>query len=53
MDFGNFATLLDVEAVGLLDVVRNELLEGENEFRQINAEMYNLNVYGTSHLNTY
>ena len=53
MDFGNFATLLDVEAVGLLDVVRNELLEGENEFRQINAEIYKLNVYGTSHLNTY
>ena len=47
MDFGNFATSLDVIGIGLIDAVRGELLDGENDAREIKVEMYKLNVYGS------
>ena len=52
MDYGKFSALLDVIDVGLIDVVRRELLEGENEAREIKVEMYKLNVYGSSLVRT-
>ena len=48
MDFGNFATSLDVIGIGLIDAVRGELLDGEDDAREIKVEMYKLNVYGSS-----
>ncbi|KAI6046671.1 hypothetical protein EDC04DRAFT_3052548, partial [Pisolithus marmoratus] len=46
MDPAEFAVSFDVEDSGLVDVVRQGLLEGVNEKREIKMELYKLNVYG-------
>ena len=43
-----FAVKLDVEESGLMSLIRNELLEGWAAQKTIKAELYKLNVYGTS-----
>ncbi|KIN98277.1 hypothetical protein M404DRAFT_157967 [Pisolithus tinctorius Marx 270] len=45
LDIRNFATLFNIDNIGLVDVIRNALLEGEDENRRIKVEMYKLNVY--------
>ena len=47
MDTDKFATNFDIEKLRLIDRVRNQLLEGEDEKKPIKAELYKLNVYGT------
>jgi hypothetical protein len=42
--------MLDVKAVGLIDLIRERLLRGANEEQAIRAELYNLNVYGRQYL---
>ena len=44
--FGNFATLLDVANIGLVDIVQREMLNRSDKRKIINAEAYKLNVYG-------
>ncbi|KAI6039890.1 hypothetical protein EDC04DRAFT_2879509 [Pisolithus marmoratus] len=46
LDIKDFGTPFNVGSIGLIDVVRNALLEGNNEKRGIRVEMYKLNVYG-------
>ncbi|KAH7890151.1 hypothetical protein F5I97DRAFT_1999997 [Phlebopus sp. FC_14] len=41
-----FAAHFDAESAGLVDIIRQELLEGENDKREIMLELYKLNVYG-------
>lgn len=41
-----FATNLNPEKLGLLDVVRSQLLSGTDGQRSIHFELYKLNVYG-------
>ena len=38
--------MLDVKAVGLIDLIRERLLRGSKTEQVIRAELYNLNVYG-------
>ena len=38
--------MIDVKAVGLIDLIRERLLGGSKEDQMIRAELYNLNVYG-------
>ena len=45
-----FAFNLDVGRVGLLEAIRMGLFPGRDERKAIHAELYKLNVYGTSHL---
>lgn len=47
MDTGQFSTQFDVQKMRLVDRVRAQLLEGEDERKPISAELYKLNVYGT------
>ncbi|KAG5651453.1 hypothetical protein H0H81_008589 [Sphagnurus paluster] len=46
MDTSNFATKFDLTQLGILDRIRAQLLEGENEEKYVKAELYKLNVYG-------
>ncbi|KAH8110520.1 hypothetical protein DFH11DRAFT_1514322 [Phellopilus nigrolimitatus] len=46
LDGSNFATKLDVVRSGLVDSIRNDLLEGDKGRRSISAELYKLNIYG-------
>ncbi|GLB45316.1 putative 2OG-Fe(II) oxygenase superfamily protein [Lyophyllum shimeji] len=46
MDPENFATKLDVDKLGIVDRVREQLLEGPDQEKAVNAELYKLNVYG-------
>ena len=52
LDTDKFASLLKVAEYGLIDTVRDELLqEGADSTKQIACELYKLNVYGaTLHL---
>jgi hypothetical protein len=47
MDTDCFSTTLIPEHTDLIKIVRNYLLEGTDTSRQIKAELYKLNVYGT------
>ncbi|KAG6334142.1 hypothetical protein ID866_4949 [Astraeus odoratus] len=44
MDLVDFTTSFDVENVGIIDILRRELLAKERE-KPIRVEMYKLNVY--------
>ncbi|KAI0048443.1 hypothetical protein FA95DRAFT_1557942 [Auriscalpium vulgare] len=46
LDAEHFATLLVPERTRLVDIVRNQLLEGEAAQRPLELELYKLNVYG-------
>lgn len=46
LDGSDFATKLDVVRSGLVDSIRNDLLEGDKGRRSISAELYKLNIYG-------
>jgi len=46
MDVADFTTNFVVEDLGLMDVIRSELLEGHESNKAIKAELYKLNVYG-------
>ena len=41
--------MLDVKAIGLIDLIRERLLGGSKNDKGIRAELYNLNVYGMGH----
>jgi hypothetical protein len=41
-----FRPMLDIKAVGLIDLIRERLLRGSKDDKVIRAELYNLNVYG-------
>ncbi|KAH8108568.1 hypothetical protein DFH11DRAFT_1086886 [Phellopilus nigrolimitatus] len=43
---GHFAPLLDIERLGLVKSVRENLLEGFNSERPVKAELSQLNIYG-------
>lgn len=45
MDSEYFSSTFNLADSGLMDTVRSELLEGENEGKVIKAELYKLNVY--------
>ncbi len=47
-DRNDFMTALDLERAGLMDTIRYDLLDGEKGLRPIYAELYNMNVYGSS-----
>lgn len=46
LDSAHFSLKLDLVGSGLLDVIRDNLLEGHGEAKSIRAELYKLNVYG-------
>ncbi|KAH7890155.1 hypothetical protein F5I97DRAFT_1801966 [Phlebopus sp. FC_14] len=46
LDTTAFAAHFDAESAGLVDIIRQELLEGENDKREIMLELYKLNIYG-------
>lgn len=46
MDVTNFASKFDLHKSGILDMVQSELLQGHDENKQIEAELYKLNIYG-------
>lgn len=46
LDATEFATKLCLETTGLVDVIRTQLLEGHDEHKKIETELYKLNVYG-------
>ena len=48
LDSQCFGFSLDVERAGLLEAVRMGLFSGRDERKAIHAELYKLNVYGTS-----
>lgn len=48
LDVEHFCSGLRPEASGLLDQVRDLLLEGHKDSVGLRAELYKLNVYGTS-----
>ncbi|KAH8108534.1 hypothetical protein DFH11DRAFT_1731823 [Phellopilus nigrolimitatus] len=48
---GHFAPLLDIERLGLVKSVREDLLEGFNSQRPIKAELSQLSIYGKGMLN--
>lgn len=48
LDSAYFSTKLDIITSGLMDAVRFDLLPGHQSQRQIRAQLYKLNVYGTS-----
>ena len=49
LDSKFFSSPLDLESTGLLDVIHDDLLEGGKPKAEVRAEMYKLNVYGSSH----
>ncbi|KAI5987474.1 hypothetical protein EDD15DRAFT_2511095 [Pisolithus albus] len=46
LDIPNFAPSFDIGSTGLVDIVRDALLDGKDDQRRIKVEMYKLNVYG-------
>ncbi|KAF7798245.1 hypothetical protein EIP86_009462 [Pleurotus ostreatoroseus] len=46
LDMGAFSVNLDLEKNGLMNVIRDNLLDGKNSQKTILAELYKLNVYG-------
>jgi hypothetical protein len=49
LDNTKFASLFNPVRSGLIDIIRNGILEGHDDKRPVYAELYNLNVYGLSH----
>jgi len=47
LDRSDFATNIDITGSGLLDSIHGALFGWEKERREIRAELYKLNVYGT------
>jgi hypothetical protein len=48
LDTSDFSINFSLERSGLLDIVRSGLLEGHDGNREIEGELYKLNVYGES-----
>ena len=46
MDLDNFMTRFDPDRLGLSEFVRGELLEGDEDSKDLRIESYKLNVYG-------
>lgn len=46
LDTDYFAPKLDLNRVGLIDLIRHSLLEGKEGSRHVVAELYKLNIYG-------
>jgi hypothetical protein len=46
MDAASFSSKFNLERSGLLDGISAHMLEGHDEKRTIEAELYKLNVYG-------
>ena len=46
LNAGSFIVGLDVVKLGLIDVIRENLILGEKSAKPVRAELYNLNVYG-------
>ena len=46
LDAGSFIVGLDVVKLGLINVIRENLIFGEKSAKPVRAELYNLNVYG-------
>jgi hypothetical protein len=46
MDTSNFSIQFDPGASGLIQIIEDQLLQGETEKMHIKAELYKLNVYG-------
>ncbi len=47
LDRAHFAVDLDVVQLGLLEAVRTGLFSGKDESKNMYADLYKLNVYGT------
>ena len=47
MDIENFATQFSLDKSGVIDLVRSSLIQGHNSDKNLKAELYKLNVYGT------
>lgn len=50
LDVTHFSSTFNLADSGLIDIVRSELLEGENDRKTVRAELYKLNVYCTNFL---
>ena len=50
LDNTSFATFFDPVRLGLIETIRSHLLEGHDEKKSIDVELYKLNVYGGSSL---
>ena len=48
MDASNFSVQLDLVGSGLIRTIEDQLLQGETENMRIKAELYKLNIYGSS-----
>lgn len=48
LDSSRFAAKFDPSQAGLLNILRDVLLEGHGSDKVIRAELYKLNVYGSS-----
>ena len=48
MDVSNFAIHLDLAGSDLIRTIEDQLFHGETEKKRIKAELYKLNVYGSS-----
>lgn len=46
LNVGSFMIGLDVVRLGLIKVIRENLVLGEESAKPVRAELYNLNVYG-------
>lgn len=46
LNAGSFVVGLDVVRLGLIEIIRENLILGEESGRPVRAELYNLNVYG-------
>ncbi len=46
LDATHFAPKLEVGRIGIVEIIRGDLLEGTRSKEDIRVEMYKLNVYG-------
>jgi hypothetical protein len=46
MDVTDFISRFDPERLGLSEFVRGQLLEGDQDSKELRTELYKLNVYG-------
>ena len=49
LNAGSFMVGLDVVRLGLIKIIRENLVLGEASAKPVRAELYNLNVYGSVH----
>jgi hypothetical protein len=49
LDTAHFAQKFSLGRSGLINAINSDLLEGHDENKMIEAELYKLNVYGKSH----